>query len=105
VASREIELTASTIDNGRIYLSTTDRPFFPKDSFGDRKKSGHKGNPVIFRAGAFVFEDHVREYSGTRISPRPDFSKYFKSVGAKVGGRLRITQVGAREYELEYLGP
>jgi hypothetical protein len=102
--TREIELIAASIDNGRIYFPSTDIKFFPADSLADRERDGHRGNPVVFRAGGEEFETDIRISSGQRISPRRDFRRYFKKVGAKPGDRLRVTRAAEREYDVEYLG-
>lgn len=103
MAFREIEIIASSLENGRIYFPSTDIKFFPADSLADRDGDGHKGKPVIFRAAGMEFEGDIRIYSGQRISPRPDFTKFFRAVGAKQGAKLRVTQAGPREYDVEYV--
>lgn len=100
---REIELTHSTITNGRLYFPTTDAKFFPADSFGDRNKDGHKGVPVIFIAGPFSFTDYIRVSSGQRFSPRSDFTKYLRHIEALPGDKLRVTRSAERQYQLEHL--
>jgi hypothetical protein len=99
---RDVELVQSTIDNGRIYFSNSDVKFFPSDSFGDREGDGHKGAPVVFRAGSLGFESDIRVSSGQRLSPRRSFADFLKSVGAVTGASLRVTRVAEREYQVEY---
>jgi len=100
--TREIELILSSITNGRIYFPTTDAKFFPADSFGDRTREGHKGNPVTFKAGSFMFTDHIRISSGIRFSPKCYFKKYLVSVGAKPSDILKVTRTSEREYLIEH---
>src|SRR5437763_1469374 len=100
---REIELIGSTIRNGRIYFPSTDVKFFPSDSFADRSRIGHKGNPVVFRAGGRTLETDIRISSGQRLSPRRSFSFFFREVAAREGAGLKVTRLADREYELEYL--
>ena len=100
----EISLIQSTINHGRLYFARTDKDFFPLDCFGDRKKSGYKGDTIIFSGAGLSFETFVRVLSGTRISPQRSFAPYLRSVAAKPGGVLRVTRCSARLYSLEYLG-
>lgn len=100
---REITLIQSSIDNGRIYFPINDAKFFPVDSLADRVGDGHKGNPVLFRAGSFEIESDVRISSGQRVSPRKTFSPFLKSVSAAVGDKLRIVREGDREYSVEHI--
>lgn len=102
--TREIEVIQSSVDNGRIYLPSTDIKFFPADALADRKGDGHKGNSVVFRAAGESFETDIRLSSGQRISPRASFSRYLKSVRAEAGDKLKVTRASEREYEIEYMG-
>jgi len=104
VQVREIELIPASLENGRIYFPSTDIKFFPANAMADRETDGHKGDPVVFRAGGEVFETDIRISSGQRISPRRDFRRYFKKIGAQAGARLKVVRVAEREYEVEYLG-
>lgn len=100
---REIELIDASIEHGRIYFPSSDIKFFPADALADREGDGHKGNPVVFRAGGEPFETDVRISSGQRISPRASFSRYLKSVRAEAGDKLKVTRTSEREYDIEYL--
>lgn len=102
--SREIVLTGSTIRNGRLYFSTKDAKFFPADSYSDREKIGHKGEPVKFLGAGLTFESAIRINSGLRLSPQRSFAPFLRKIGALEGGLLRVTRVGERGYNLEYLG-
>jgi hypothetical protein len=102
--TRDIELIKSSITNGRIYFPSTDIKFFPADSLADRKGDGHKGKPVLFRAGGEEFETDIRISSGQRISPRSSFGRYLKAVAAQPGDRVRVTRTSEREYSVDYLG-
>ena len=104
MSHRDIALIQSSIVNGRIYFSTSDVKFFPSDSYGDRERDGHRGNPVRFRAGDLALETDIRLSSSTRLSPRSSFAGFFKKVGAVEGGTLRITRTADREYQVDYLG-
>lgn len=99
--TREIALIQSSIDNGRIYFPTTDAKFFPADSFADRTRDGHKGEPVVFIAGALRIETDIRISSGQRLSPRKTFAPYLKSIRAIAGDRLLVNRRGEREYSIE----
>ncbi len=102
---REIEITASSRDNGRIYFPATDLSFFPADSLSERSRKGHKGRTVVFRAGGRKLETDIRIYSGQRLSPRKSFAFFFRQVGAKAGGLLRVVRDTDREYSVSYLPP
>lgn len=102
-ASRDIFLTGAMLRNGRLYLSYSDKRFFPEDSLGER--SGEKkGIPVTFVVNGQSFESDIRLSSGQRISPRRSFSSFLQSVRAREGGRVRVHRVSDRVYRLEYLG-
>lgn len=101
---RDIALIRSTIDNGRIYFPPTDMKFFPADAFGDREGEGHKGVPVVFRAGGAELQTDIRISSGQRLSPRSSFGAFLKKVGAVEGGVLRVTRTADREYQVDYIG-
>jgi hypothetical protein len=101
--SREIKLIGATLRNGRIYFPSTDVKFFPLDSFGDRVREGHKGRTVTFHAGGRKVETDIRISSRERLSPRCSFGPFLKQVDAQEGARLRITRLGDREYQVEYL--
>jgi hypothetical protein len=103
MTTREIKLIASSVTNGRIYFPSTDIKFFPANSFADREGDGHKGEPVIFRTDGEEFKTDIRISSGKRISPRSDFRRYLKRVGAKEGARLKVTRIAEREYGIEYI--
>lgn len=100
----EVELSGSTIRNGRIYFDRSDSDFFPSDSFGDRTASGGRGTPVEFVAGPDVIISDIRYLSEKRIGPRKSFAGFFKSVRAVEGGKLRALRIADRRYKLEYLG-
>lgn len=100
---RDILLSKSTIDNGRIYFPSTDIRFFPADSFGDRAIRGHVGTPVVFRAGDKEYKTDVRISSGQRVSPRSSFGSFLKEVGATGGSVLRVSRISDREYVVELL--
>lgn len=100
--SREIELIESTIKHGRIYFPIDGSEFFPTDSLGDREGDGHKGVPVRFIAGDFVFHTDIRKYSAVRLSPRDSFAAYLKSVQAGTGDLLHVARVADREYKVEF---
>lgn len=100
---REIVLIQSSIDNGRIYFPINDAKFFPADSLADRASDGHKGEPVLFRAGSFEIESDVRIYSGQRISPHKTFAPFLNSVSASAGDKLRVIRDGDREYTVEHI--
>ena len=100
LGSRDIELTESTIENGRIYFSASDKPFFPSDSFGARGRD-EKGNAVTFEIDGEEVVCDIRLSSGTRISPRSSFSRYLKASKAKVGDRWRVTRLDERRYRID----
>lgn len=102
MAIRDIEISESTIRNGRIYFSTEDVKFFPSDSFADRERTGHKGNPVTFSAGRRLLETDIRVLSSNRISPRKSLAFFIRQVRAKAGGTFRVTRIAPREYLIEY---
>jgi hypothetical protein len=83
VNSRDIELTGPIIRNGRIYFASSDRSFFPEDSFGDRHRAGGKGKPVKFHAGGREIETDIRLSSGERISPRKSFDYFLSRSGQR----------------------
>lgn len=98
-----ITLIGSSIRNGRIYFPMSDVKFFPTDSLSDREGDGHKGVPVVFSAGEFVFEGVIRVSSSTRLSPERSFAKFFKAVGAREGDALRVERVGDRQYTVRHI--
>lgn len=104
MSHRDISLVQSSIDNGRIYFAPTDVKFFPADSYSDRAGDGHKGVPVIFRAGGDEYETDIRISSGHRLSPRRSFAAFLKNVRAVEGATLRVTRTADRDYQVEYLG-
>lgn len=99
---REIEVTQSSIDNGRIYFPIADKNFFPADSLSERNSSEHKGLDVTFIAGTKEYVGPIREYSGQRLSPRRSFARYLKEVGARAGDKLIIVRTGDRLYQVAH---
>ena len=100
---RDIELSGSTIRNGRIYFDVADQSFFPMDSFGDRTRLKGKGGTVTFIAGADSHQTDIRMISGVRIGPRKSFARYFEAIKAVEGGKLRVVRVAERTYKFELL--
>ena len=53
--------------------------------------------------GETVITD-IRQVSGERIGPRMSFAGWFRAVRAQEGATLRLTRLGERRFQLEYLG-
>lgn len=102
LGSRDIELIESTINNGRIYFSASDRSFFPSDSFGTRDGT-EKGDAVTFEIDGDEVVCDIRLSSGTRLSPRRSFSPQLKALKAKAGDKLRVTRLAERRYRLDHV--
>ena len=100
----DIKLIESSIRYGRIYFSSTDCDFFPKDSFGDREGDAGEGKPVEFIAGGETYDTDIRVSSSIRLSPRKSFASFLKLVCAVKGATLRITRISERQYTVDYLG-
>ncbi|MFZ3161664.1 MAG: hypothetical protein WA134_16145 [Rhodoferax sp.] len=101
--TKEIELSQSSIDNGRIYFPITDAKFFPPESYSDRERDGHGGTEVVFLAGSHSFVGPIRVYSGHRLSPQRSFAPFFKEVGAGAGDKLVVKRTADREYKVEHV--
>ena len=100
---REIEVTRSSVTNGRIYFPISDAKFFPTDSLSDRERDGHVGLSVVFKAGEYVYDGPIRLISGQRLSPKRSFAKYLMSVEAKSGDRLLVSRTSEREYSVVHV--
>jgi hypothetical protein len=103
-ALREMVLTGSMLRNCRLYLSDSDKPFFPSDAFGERSGGGKVGKTVSIKAGGIEYEPDIRLSSGKKISPRSSFDAFLKGARAVEGGRARISRISDRAYLLDYLG-
>jgi hypothetical protein len=97
---RDIELNDSSITNGRIYFSASDKAFFPSDSFGTRDGE-EKGDAVTFDIVGEQVSSDIRLVSGQRISPRKSFARFIKALKAKSGDKWRVTHVDKRRYKIE----
>jgi len=104
VQTLTIELTASSINHGRIYFEPSHIGFFPRDALGEREGEGDKGSHVRFHTDVDVFDTDIRRFSSQRLSPRVSFKRYLKAVGAKPGDSLKVTRRSERDYEVEYIG-
>jgi len=100
--SRDIELTDSTINNGRIYFSASDKSFFPSDSFGTRK-TGERANTVTFEIAGEEVHTDIRLSSGQRISPHRSFGRFLKALKSRSGDIWRVFRVDDRRYRIEPL--
>lgn len=100
---RIIELIDSSVRNGRIYFPSSDIKFFPADSYGDRETTGLKGKTISFHVGGRILDTDIRISSGKRISPRKSMAFFFRQIGAKAGGIIKITRYSEREYRVEYI--
>lgn len=99
----QIELSKSTVKNGRIYFPIAEIKFFPADSLSERESGGHKGADVTFVAGRHRYAGPVRIYSSKRLSPQRSFAEFFSDVGADVGDTVVVTRVSEREYEVQHV--
>lgn len=102
-AYRDTILTGASLRNGRIYFSATDAPFFAEAKLGDR--SGKElGTPVEIRVHGETYTTDIRLVSGARIGPRKSFASWFRAIRAQEGARLRLSRIGERCFQLDYLG-
>lgn len=97
-------ITQSSIDNGRIYFSSSDTAFFPSDSLGGRGKDEHASAIITIEAGNVSLETDVRHSSSLRISPRKSFKTWLKDMEANDGDRARLHRISERVYRIEFLG-
>lgn len=93
-----IKLDISSINNGRVYFPRIGGAFFPTDALSPRTADDPTVREVLFRAGSHVFETSIREYSGSRLSPRKSFAPFFKEVEASEGDGLKVERVSQRKY-------
>lgn len=100
---RETTLTGASLRKGRIYFSASDTPFFGVERLGDRPGK-EPGTPVEIQAHGETVTTDKRQARGVHIGPRESFASWFRAIRAKEGETLRLTRLGERRFELEYLG-
>jgi hypothetical protein len=95
-----VVINQSSLDNGRIYISTEHEAFLGALELGGRGEED-VGDTVVIEAGGSTFEGDIRRISGAHLSPRRSFAKYLRSVGASAGDDFQLIEVGVRRYRLE----
>jgi hypothetical protein len=77
-------INRSSLDNGRIYISTEHEALLGALKLGGRGEE-ELGDTVLIEAGGTIFEGDIRRVSGAHLSPRRSFAKYLRSVGRLCG--------------------
>jgi hypothetical protein len=95
-------LTGPSLRCGRIYFSMEDADFFQVDKLSERSsKAG--GVCVEIHVGDQTHATDIRFLSSRRIGPRKSFQNWFRAINAREGATLRLTRIGYRRFNLEYL--